>query len=188
MADRTIPRKRAARVRDWTIVVLVVVAVVLAAGVLAGAGRVQPGGANDRAAQSNLTNALTEVASDLPTHGPTYAFATPGFLDRTAPEFDWIADGPTLGARFQAVGIDRCADGTTCRSFVLAAFNRTTRVCWYAVTADTAAAAAALGLPGPGTFYGSRPHPQTCSAGTPGHPTRPPSGWQVSYSAASPSG
>ncbi len=146
---------------------------------------------NDRAAQSNLTNAFTEADHQFELAGGTYLPVGPALLSRSAPEFDWITDGPTAGRGVpqNAVAVDSCAAGPACQVIVLAAYSRGTHTCWYAVESHLdMATASAIGFPGDGTFYGSRRDPQTCSTGTPGHPTRPPSGWQTSYVSAGPGG
>lgn len=141
---------------------------------------------NDRAAQSNLTNALTEAASQYQNNGQSYSTAIVPILRASAPEFTWVVGGPStlVGVSPNVVGIDPCADGPSCQAVLLTSYSKGTDTCWYAVEASSDQAAAALGLPSGGTFYGLRRQPQNCSTGTPGHPALPQFGWHSSYSAA----
>ncbi len=140
------------------------------------------------AAQSDLTNGLNVVAAQYAANNFSYEAVNAELLVTVAPEFSWTADGPTVGAGFNAISVDSCADGRACQAILLASYNRLGDHCWYGATANSGQAASALGLPGEGTYYGLRRRPQTCSAGTEGHPTVPPSGWQTTFSLAESSG
>ncbi len=167
-------------------------AVLILVGVPTIAGHLPQGGASGRGGFPgmgwNLTNAQTEIASLYQANGHSYSAVTPLLLASSAPEFDWLPGGATVGAPAPAVSIDVCADGPACQAVVLATDSRGMHTCWYGVTIDSSRAARAFGLRGAGTFYGSRRNPQACSAGTPGHPARPASGWQATLSAAAPHG
>jgi hypothetical protein len=139
-------------------------------------------------AMVDLTNGLTEAAAQYSANSNSYEAVNAGLLNTVAPEFSWSAGGPTVGAPTNAISVDSCADGPDCQAVVLASYLSGTHQCWYAAMASSVQAAVALGLPGQGTFYGLRRFPQTCSAGTPGQPTQPPSGWWTTYSSASVAG
>ncbi len=187
-AAECVPRRRW-RSRTIRLVVLIVVGllVVLAASVLANPPVTgYDGTENDRSPAANLTNGLTEAVAQYAANGQSYAAITPVLLNKTAPEFEWISDGPLVGPGIpsDALAVDPCADGAPCQAFLLAAYDRLDHECLYALTLS-AVPADGLGLPTTGgTSYGLTPDPRTCSAGTPGHPSRPASGWRTGMSQA----
>src|SRR5450432_2905830 len=77
-------------------VVLLIIAILLAIAIPTFLG--VTGSANDRAAQSNLTNGLTEAAAVYQGNSQTFA-GIAGILPNSAPEFSWIASNvaPTAG-------------------------------------------------------------------------------------------
>jgi hypothetical protein len=162
------------------------------------------GDQNFRAAQSNLTNALTEAASQYENNNQSYSAIRP-VLVASAPEFTWIDQGPAL-AGTNDISMNACVDGPACQAVELAAamaplgpascsFGHSIpgppgkASCWAAIelSTDPTPELRAAGIPSGGTFYGVSPMagPTSCTAGTGGVPTRPASGWQDSYSAAS---
>ncbi len=145
-----------------------------------------------REAQSNLTNALTDVAASPGAAGASYAGLTVLQLARSYPELAWVDDGtaqpPPLSAGYPTrVGVDLCADGPACQAVVLATFF--VDLCWEGVITRTRAAALAVGVPRAmdgrdgGTFYGNTRGTGPCLAGTSGHVHRPESGWATNYGA-----
>src|ERR1700721_2187983 len=75
-------------------VVLLIIAILLAIAIPTFLG--VTGSANDRAAQSNLTNALTEAAAAYQGKGQT--FQGTAVMASSAPEFSWLASGGNAAA------------------------------------------------------------------------------------------
>src|ERR1700684_2689377 len=69
-------------------VVLLIIAILLAIAIPTFLGVTSS--ANDRAAQSNLTNGLTEATAQYQSSGQTYSGIS-GLLQSSAPEFSWSA-------------------------------------------------------------------------------------------------
>jgi prepilin-type N-terminal cleavage/methylation domain-containing protein len=117
-------------------VVLLLIAILLAIAIPTYLGLT--GNANDRSAQSNLTNALTEakalyqVTGAFSDQGGVY---TSGNFSSQAPEFDWIS-GDCVPANQQGCisvqVVDVSAQGDD-DGVVLAAWDPNTQTCWYAV-------------------------------------------------------
>src|ERR1700734_2578655 len=123
-------------------VVLLIIAILLAIAIPTFLGVTNTAG--DRAAQSNLTNALTEakalyqVNQSYSTSGAAY---TPGQFTSQAPEFTWTTGACSSSATncvSYAVGNSSTAmDG---QGLVLAAYSAKTSTCWYAVDLESAPA------------------------------------------------
>ncbi len=113
-------------------VVLLIIAILLAIAIPTFLG--VTGSANDRAAQSNLTNALTE-AKALYQNGQSYASGTLPLssFNSSAPEFSWITTSDTTqGANtisIQPVDLTASGDGG---GIILATYSKT-GFCWYTV-------------------------------------------------------
>jgi type IV pilus assembly protein PilA len=135
-------------------VVLLIIAILLAIAIPTFLG--VTGSANDRAAQSNLTNALTEVKA-LYQNSQTYLSTSlpQATLNSSAPEFSWVQAGST-----------GCAtQGTTCISeypvdvtgvgsgdgVILAAYSKT-GTCWYVADLESTPSTTAFTDSTPGTI------------------------------------
>jgi type IV pilus assembly protein PilA len=137
-------------------VVLLIIAILLAIAIPTFLG--VTGSANDRAAQSNITNALTELKA-LYQNGQTYcptvalcaANSTPlatASIQSSAPEFQWTAAG-TAVTPGSTVGIDpvdvaTSGDGA---GVVIAVDSKNANTCWYAADLETTPIATAMAAP-----------------------------------------
>jgi len=134
--------------------------------------------ANDRAAQSNLTNALTEVAATYQNQGQVYdttaadttsaqhSAALVTAMGTSAPEFQWSVAALTSSTT-NTIQVDVSTDDA---AVILAAYSAPTKTCWYAMTtnADTpfsafAVTQASSGLSS-GTWYTYKTGQTTCAA------------------------
>jgi type IV pilus assembly protein PilA len=124
-------------------VVLLIIAILLAIAIPTFLGVTNTAG--DRAAQSNLTNALTEakalyqVNQSYSTAGAAY---TPGQFTSQAPEFTWTtgacSSSSTNCVSYKVVDSSVAGDG---QGLVLAAYSAKTSTCWYAADLESAPAA-----------------------------------------------
>src|SRR5579863_3910938 len=122
-------------------VVLLIIAILLAIAIPTFLGVANSAG--DRAAQSNLTNALTEVkalyqnsASYLTGGSPMTPANT---FTLSAPEFSWVSaacNGSSNGncVSVQVVDSSAASDG---QGVALAVYSAKTRTCWYAVDLES---------------------------------------------------
>jgi len=114
-------------------VVLLIIAILLAIAIPTFLGVTSS--ASDRAAQSNLTNALTEAKAVFQ-NSSTYNGITPAIFQSSAPEFSWItganncASTSTNCISAQVLDLDATSDGL---GVVLAAYSPKDTTCWYAV-------------------------------------------------------
>jgi prepilin-type N-terminal cleavage/methylation domain-containing protein len=128
-------------------VVLLIMAILLAIAIPTFLGVANSAG--DRAAQSNLTNALTE-AKAIYQNGATYAPPNAGgtaiqltmaTFSSSAPEFSWVQGASTAGGgcsttsnanciSAQVVDASMAGDG---QGVILATYSPKTQTCWYAV-------------------------------------------------------
>jgi type IV pilus assembly protein PilA len=125
-------------------VVLLIIAILLAIAIPTFLG--VSGSANDRAAQSNLTNALTEVKA-LYQNSQTYVTGTlsAATLTTSAPEFSWVQNA-ACGSGAQAnciseypVDVAGANDG---QGVILSSYSKANGgTCWYAVDLETAPSA-----------------------------------------------
>ncbi len=122
-------------------VVLLIIAILLAIAIPTFLG--VSGSANDRSAQSNLTNALTELKA-LYQNGQTYNVATlpVATLTASAPEFSWVQSGACTSAGGNCISeypvdVSSAADGF---GVITAAWAKGTNTCWYAVDLEQAPA------------------------------------------------
>jgi len=145
-------------------VVLLILAILLAIAIPTFLG--VTGGANDRAAQSNLNTALTTAKSAETQNGQSYLKATGGAADISSTSLQ--ANEPAITFSNTAVtgaGPVSVWVSTDGNGIVLASLSKSTNTCWYAIDniAPTTNAAAngsytgALvgGLPGTGAGVGS---------------------------------
>ncbi len=142
-------------------VVLLIIAILLAIAIPTFLGVTS--GANERAAQSNLTNAVTESAAIYQNTGQTFPDPTAitcngnaggSCYQQGAPEFKWIAGAVKASDTNykNEISTDASTDG---QSLALADLSQT-GTCWYIV--DVAAGT------GAGTFYGMNKAPTSCVA------------------------
>ncbi len=162
-------------------VVLLIIAILLAVAIPTFLGVTSQ--ANDRAAQSNLANALTETSAQFQSTGQSYGNLGTVVLNASIPEFSWVGPGTScVGATTNCISeeITNAATISDYQGLTLAVFSKGTSTCWYGVTLavapqthtlDTEAFSAVV-TPGAvgstaGTFYSrqtvSAAHP-TCQA------------------------
>jgi prepilin-type N-terminal cleavage/methylation domain-containing protein len=186
-------------------VVLLIIAILLAIAIPTFLGVTNTAG--DRAAQSNLTNALTE-AKALYEVNQSYsqggAGYTPAVFTSQAPEFTWqttaCSSSTTNCISFMVVDASTAGDG---QGVVLASYSAKTSTCWYVVDLestplvllspgfDTAsnknsstATSTANAVATAGVYYGkSPPNTTTCIAST-GELTPNKAFWASSYTNA----
>lgn len=115
-------------------VVLLIIAILLAIAIPTFLGVTK--GANDRAAQSNLTNALTEAAAIYQNNSQTYP--TPAgagdVYNTSAPEFTWVT-GSTASVdqnHMSVSNFDVSSTDTQDQGIAIAELSKT-GTCWYAV-------------------------------------------------------
>lgn len=132
-------------------VVLLIIAILLAIAIPLFLG--VTGGARDRSAQSNLTNALQEASAVYQAQGQTYPAAA-GPYSAAAPEFTWNV-APGVSANQNTMSFAVSADNQT----LGLAVRSNTGTCWYLVKAENAS---------PGTFYGQKAGQANCTAVTSG--------------------
>ncbi len=181
-------------------VVLLIIAILLAIAIPTFLGVTNTAG--DRAAQSNLTNALTEakalyqVNQSYSASGATY---TPGQFTSQAPEFTWTTGACAAGSSncvsYDVVSVSVANDA---QGLVLAAYSSKTSTCWYALDLESSPAPAAglivttaggtgtdeNAMTTAGVYYGKSPaNTTTCTASTGAAPTHN-AAWGTSYSNA----
>jgi prepilin-type N-terminal cleavage/methylation domain-containing protein len=183
-------------------VVLLIIAILLAIAIPTFLGVANS--ASDRAAQSNLTNALTE-AKALYQNSASYAGLTTATFTASAPEFSWVTGAGVNGGctgnnnciSMQVIDATSQADG---QGMVLAAYSNKSQACWYAVDLEATAASfvdgggnvpfitagvAPTGATTAGVFYAKKTGPTSatnCNANWAA--TRAAFGWGPSYSNA----
>jgi type IV pilus assembly protein PilA len=168
MIKSTLARRREIRVREFgeeaadagftlieLMVVLLIIAILLAIAIPTFLG--VSGSANDRAAQSNLSNALIEVKA-LYQNNQTYLTTsmTPAQLTGSAPEFSWVQAGavPAAAKGTNAISeypvdIATAGDGL---GVIMASWAKGTGTCWYAVDLEAAPQATFGADAAPGTI------------------------------------
>jgi prepilin-type N-terminal cleavage/methylation domain-containing protein len=112
-------------------VVLLIIAILLAIAIPTFLG--VTGSANDRAAQSNLTNALTEASAVYQGNNQSYS-GIQTTLSTSAPEFTWLSSGTTMNEGTNQIGIavvDTAAAGDA-QGVELANYSKT-GTCWWAL-------------------------------------------------------
>jgi hypothetical protein len=104
------------------------------------------GSANDRAAQSNLTNGITEAAAVYQGNNQVFTGISAALVS-SAPEFSWVASGatPTAGSNQISVFPTDVAAVGDAQGVVLATLSKT-GTCWW--VAQLAATPAVLAAPG----------------------------------------
>ena len=119
-------------------VVLLIIAILLAIAIPTFLGVTSS--ARDRAVQSNLTNAMTEVQAQYHTT-QDYSYAvqanplgTQATLNQSAPEFQWV-DGTTTSADQNHMSVlpIQVASAADNQGIIVAALNKQTGKCWYSM-------------------------------------------------------
>jgi len=157
MLKSTLARLRETRVREFDgeaaeegftlielMVVLLIIAILLAIAIPTFLG--VSGSANDRAAQSNLTNALTEVKALYQNSQSYNTGSLPvATLNASAPEFTWTqanavpSEGTNVVSEYP-VDLVTGADGA---GVILATYSKTA-TCWFAVDLEAAPVASTV--------------------------------------------
>jgi type IV pilus assembly protein PilA len=109
-------------------VVLLIIAILLAIAIPTFLGVTSS--ANDRAAQSNLTNAITEATAQYQSAGQTFTGIS-SLLVSSAPEYSWVSAGCGTGTPncISVAPVDVATSGDQ-QGVVLAAMAKT-GTCWY---------------------------------------------------------
>ena len=126
-------------------VVLLIIAILLAIAIPTFLGVTSS--ANDRAAQSNLTNGLTEASAVYQSNGQTYS-GIQAAVAASAPEFTWeaAATAPTAGSNQLSIGSFDSASATDQQAVVMAALSKTSTCWWVAQLVATPATVAGTGF------------------------------------------
>ena len=149
-------------------VVLLIIAILLAIAIPTFLGVTK--GANDRAGQSNLTNALTEAEAIYQNNGqawpaPSAAFsaANTDLYQSSAPEFLW-ATAASTNQNQVSVKQFAVAAANDNQGVALAILSKT-GTCWYVISMQqTPGAANASDQTVAGTYYGVNTAPTSCVA------------------------
>jgi len=136
-------------------VVLLIIAILLAIAIPTFLGVTSS--ANDRAAQSNLTNAFTEASAAYQNNNQSYAVTAPAteatWLATSAPEFTWTTSNSTAQNVVSVALADASADNG--QALVLAVLSKPTNTCWVILNIQQTESANVFGIETPGTYYGS---------------------------------
>ena len=120
-------------------VVLLIIAILLAIAIPTFLG--VSNSAGDRAAQSNLTNALTEakaIYQNAATYSPSATPITPATFSGSAPEFSWVTGACTaVNANCISEQVVDAGNATDGGGIILAAFSKKTSTCWYAADLES---------------------------------------------------
>jgi type IV pilus assembly protein PilA len=157
-------------------VVLLIMAILLAIAIPTFLGVTNTAG--DRAAQSNLTNALTEakalyqVSDAYSTNGAAY---TAGQFQSQAPEFNWTTGAcpGSLGGNCVSENVFGVTSSTDGQGVALAVYSSKTNTCWYAFDLEATPASSGVFHSGSsfsaaGVWYGkSTPTNGSCTAPNP---------------------
>jgi type IV pilus assembly protein PilA len=185
-------------------VVLLIIAILLAIAIPTFLGVTNTAG--DRAAQSNLTNALTEAKALYQVNqaysNNNVAYSNGAFQSQ-APEFTWSAGNCATSTTGNCISF-AVADASTAgdgQALALAAWSAKTTTCWYALdlegspasiatdtnavigqtgSKNTAPPTASPTVPTAGVFYGKNTSATTCTATKALDPTVS-AGWGSSY-------
>jgi len=155
-------------------VVLLILAILLAIAIPTFLG--VTGGANDRAAQSNLNTALTTVKTQATQAGQTYTGVNTTLLNTAEPAISWQTGTTTISTQ-GPVSFYVSTDGN---GIVLTSYSKSQTTCWYAVDNLTPVTATSNGpytvaaSPGTaasaptaaGTYYSEVKGASSCNAAT----------------------
>lgn len=152
--------------------------------------------ANNTAAQSNLTNAVTEASAVYQSNNQSFTGLTTTTLSSSAPEFSWTTGACTTSVSncisFTVYNAAVANDGET---LVLASDSKTGK-CWFAMVEEVTPGGNSItgalqqnststtsdSYTTAGTFYGWAPSSSTCQATTASATTW---NWYASYGSAS---
>jgi type IV pilus assembly protein PilA len=177
-------------------VVLLIIAILLAIAIPTFLGVTNTAG--DRAAQSNLTNALTEAKALYEvsqTYSPTGGAYTPGQFTSQAPEFTWQTTACSSQPNCISYDVVNVATANDGQGLILAAYSAKTTTCWYLVDLEAAPSSGLTGgiesggtnknaMGAAGVFYGkSKTGAPNCLASTALDPTGGAT-WGSTYSTA----
>jgi len=109
-------------------VVLLIIAILLAIAIPTFLG--VTGSANDRAAQSNLTNGLTEASAVYQSNGQSYSGIVAA-VTAAAPEFTWQAGAPAAGSNQLSIASYDASSATDQQVVVIAALSKANNTCWW---------------------------------------------------------
>lgn len=144
-------------------VVLLIMAILLAIAIPTFLG--VKGGAQDRSAQSDLTNALTAAKAYYTNEGSygTSAGAVVTAMNSSEPELTWVTGSVTSGAAHN-ISVDVYDNGEV----LVLATESATGTCWYAADVEASAGDTTdvTGAGHAGDWYASQDNATTCSAGT----------------------
>jgi type IV pilus assembly protein PilA len=147
-------------------VVLLIIAILLAIAIPTFLGVTNTAG--DRSAQSNLTNAVTEVKALYQvseTYSPSTGPYTSGQFQSQAPEFSWTSGACSSNSNcvsFAVINAGTPGDG---QGVSLAAYSSKTSTCWYAFDLESNWGISGGGsFPTGGLFYGKQLKQTTCTA------------------------
>ncbi len=132
-------------------VVLLILAILMAIAIPTFLG--VTGSANNRAAQSNLTNALTAATSFYQSNNQSFSVSSTaslsGDLSSSEPTFSWTT-GACTSSNSNCVSVDPSGDGSAA---ILAAYSKTNE-CWFVLYSPTEPPATAFGSSGTTTTSG----------------------------------
>jgi type IV pilus assembly protein PilA len=180
-------------------VVLLIIAILLAIAIPTFLG--VTGSANDRAAQSNLTNALTEASSFYQSNGQIYTGVSAAMV-ASAPEFSWLASNASVTAGTNQISVYPVdvANASDAKGVIMSAMSKSNSTCWWVAQLaavpnaagiagagfDTAASGAGFqsGAATAGTFYAKKANAgSNCKANYPENASAA-FNWGTSYSSA----
>jgi len=151
-------------------VVLLIIAILLAIAIPTFLGVTK--GANDRGAQSNLTNASTEAAAVYQNNGQAYPLGTTTTnYSASAPEFTWVDGSASTGPSTSQnqISVDAFAvagEANTAYQGVALAVMSKTGTCWFAVNLQqTPGTGNASKQSAAGTLYAQSSTAANCWAG-----------------------
>lgn len=124
------------------LVVLLVIGILLAIGIPTFLSTLAT--AQDRATESNLTNAVLDASTFYIDSLQSFASVTPAALSSADPEFDWVtsactaAKAPSNCMSEEVVDVAAASDS---QGIILATYSSHTATCWYAVVLEVTPAA-----------------------------------------------
>jgi len=177
-------------------VVLLILAILMAIAIPTFLG--VTGSANDRAAQSNLTNAITEMSAVYQANNQSFSGGASGLTtiaSSSAPEFSWTGSGCTSTSASNCMSvapITSVGNSNDYQGIVLADYSKT-GTCWFAMVLEVTPAASGSTVPATigtaagavqnaGTYYAQQAASKasgSCSAATP--TSASPFKWGASY-------
>ncbi|HXQ59934.1 MAG TPA: type II secretion system protein [Acidimicrobiales bacterium] len=128
-------------------VVLLIIAILMAIAIPTFLGAT--GSANDRAAQSNLTNGITEASAAYQANSQSFNGVSAALVS-SAPEFSWLAPNVAAAAGSNQISVYTVdvANSADAKGVILAAMSKSTNTCWWVT--QLAATPSAAGIAGTG--------------------------------------